>query len=244
MAVVEAITAPESGVRTDSFCPEPIIVLVERRNLVRNCLAGALHALCPNYAISGFATTEEWLASADRHPRPDLVLLGGSDTASAELQGQVEAIRQGAGAAPLVLVSDREDATFILEAINIGARGVIPTSLPLEVALNAVRVILAGGSFVPAAALISSRDEFARPAPGAGAGANGMFTRKQTAVIEALRVGKPNKIIAYELSMCESTVKVHIRTIMKKLKASNRTQVAYLYQASLSNGIDGQHASI
>ena len=183
------------------------------------------------------------MASADPHLRPDLVVLGGNDEASnAELERQVVAIRQRAETAPLVLVSDREDATFILDAIKIGARGVIPTSLPMEVAISAIRLVLAGGSFVPAAALMSSRDEAERPT--LDAGAKSMFTRKQTAVIEALRVGKPNKIIAYELSMCESTVKVHVRTIMKKLKVSNRTQVAYLYHESLSNGIDGQRASI
>ena len=249
MATVDAITAPEGGVahsvieRADGSCSETIIVFLERRNLVRDCLARALRAMCPNYAISGFATTEEWLASADRHLRPDLVLLGGNDTASnAELERQVVAIRQGAEAAPLVLVSDREDATFILDAIKIGARGVIPTSLPMEVAINAIRLVLAGGAFVPAAALMSSRDEVERSA--LGTGAKSMFTQRQTAVIEALRLGKPNKIIAYELSMCESTVKVHVRNIMKRLKASNRTQVAYLYQSLLSNGIDGQRASL
>jgi DNA-binding NarL/FixJ family response regulator len=47
-------------------------------------------------------------------------------------------------------------------------------------------------------------------------------------VIDALRRGKPNKIIANELNMRESTVKVHVRNIMKKLNATNRTQVAYL----------------
>ena len=114
--------------------------------------------------------------------------------------------------------------------------------MPMEVAINAIRLVLAGGAFVPAAALISSRDEVERSAPGTGA--KRIFTERQTAVIEAIRLGKPNKIIAYELSMCESTVKVHIRAIMKKLKASNRTQVAYLYHSSLSNGIDGQRASL
>ena len=57
-----------------------------------------------------------------------------------------------------------------------------------------------------------------------------MFTAKQTAVIEAIRRGKANKVIAYELNMCESTVKVHVRNIMKKLQAKNRTQVALLTQ--------------
>lgn len=55
----------------------------------------------------------------------------------------------------------------------------------------------------------------------------GMFTQRQEEVIRELRRGKANKIIAYELNLRESTVKVHIRNIMKKLKATNRTEVAY-----------------
>jgi DNA-binding NarL/FixJ family response regulator len=55
----------------------------------------------------------------------------------------------------------------------------------------------------------------------------GFLTARQTSVANALRQGKANKIIAYELNMCESTVKVHIRSIMKKLHATNRTEVAY-----------------
>ena len=43
-----------------------------------------------------------------------------------------------------------------------------------------------------------------------------------------MRQGKQNKIIAYELGMCETTVKVHIRLIMKKLNARNRTQVVLM----------------
>ncbi len=51
---------------------------------------------------------------------------------------------------------------------------------------------------------------------------------RQILVAKALRQGTPNKVIAYDLNMCESTVKVHVRHIMKKLKAKNRTQVAFL----------------
>ena len=61
-----------------------------------------------------------------------------------------------------------------------------------------------------------------------------MFTARQGAVIRALCSGKANKIIAYELNMCESTVKVHVRNIMKKLKAKNRTEVAVMFK-SLDN---------
>ena len=62
-----------------------------------------------------------------------------------------------------------------------------------------------------------------------------MFTARQTSVIDALRMGKSNKTIAYELNMCESTVKVHVRNIMKRLKAKNRTQVAFLASQLMKN---------
>ena len=55
----------------------------------------------------------------------------------------------------------------------------------------------------------------------------GLFTERQMAVVEALRRGRANKIIAHELQLRESTVKVHIRNIMKKLNATNRTEVAF-----------------
>jgi DNA-binding NarL/FixJ family response regulator len=55
-----------------------------------------------------------------------------------------------------------------------------------------------------------------------------LFTPRQTAVVESLRRGKANKVIAFELNMCESTVKVHVRNVMRKLKARNRTEVAFL----------------
>ena len=51
------------------------------------------------------------------------------------------------------------------------------------------------------------------------------FTRNELAVLDRLKVGKVNKMIAYELGLSESTVKVHIGRIMKKLNVKNRTQI-------------------
>ena len=50
----------------------------------------------------------------------------------------------------------------------------------------------------------------------------GLLTDRQAAVADAISRGMPNKVIAYELNLCENTVKVHIRGIMKKLQARNR----------------------
>ena len=63
---------------------------------------------------------------------------------------------------------------------------------------------------------------------------SGLVTARELAVIRAIQKGKSNKVIAYELNMCESTVKVHVRNIMKKLNAKNRTDVAIKSQSVLS----------
>lgn len=80
---------------------------------------------------------------------------------------------------------------------------------PHSVAVQVLRLVRAGGTFVPVSCLNSHFNEGIL-----GAERSELFTGRQKQVIEAIRLGKPNKIIAYELSMCESTVKVHVRTIM------------------------------
>jgi DNA-binding NarL/FixJ family response regulator len=56
------------------------------------------------------------------------------------------------------------------------------------------------------------------------------LTPSEQRVLELLREGKPNKVIARELDIEETTVKVHVRRIMKKLNAANRTQAALVAQ--------------
>ena len=126
---------------------------------------------------------------------------------------------------PVAVLSDYEDAESIREAFNLGVRGYIPTSLASLVAVEAVRLICAGGTFAPTNSLLCQADH---PRSSAGEPAIEGFTHRQSQILDCLRRGMANKIIAYELDMCESTVKVHIRNIMKKLNATNRTQVAYL----------------
>lgn len=128
---------------------------------------------------------------------------------------------------PVVVLSDVEDTDRIVDALNRGACGYIPTNLSLAVAIEAMRLVRAGGKFVPASSLIAAH-RVAESVESSQRPSAGVFTARQIAVVEALRMGKANKLIAYELNMCESTVKVHVRNIMKKLKAKNRTQVAFM----------------
>jgi hypothetical protein len=57
-------------------------------------------------------------------------------------------------------------------------------------------------------------------------------------VIDLLREGKPNKLIARQLHMQENTVKVHVRNILKKLNASNRTHAAFVANRLLGQNVE------
>ena len=122
----------------------------------------------------------------------------------------------------------------MIQALDCGARGYIPACLGIEAMLTAVRLSVEGALFMTPASVLAMRSTLdSQKEPGAAetgdlAGVvDGQFTSRQAAVADHLRRGKPNKLIAYELNMCESTVKVHIRNIMKKLRVTNRTEASY-----------------
>jgi DNA-binding NarL/FixJ family response regulator len=209
------------------------IVLIERRAFVRECLAISLQRVS-GYRVLSFPTADNFLECAASAQICIVVLCAGVGLEDEETARQISLLAKSAEHVPLVVVSDDEDANQIVKALEAGARGVIPTSVPLAVAVEAMRLIRVGGTFVPATSFVG----VSWPAEGAAASkpaGKGTLTSRQIAVIEALRRGKANKIIAYELNMRESTVKVHVRNIMKKLKARNRTEVAYIANGMLSH---------
>jgi DNA-binding NarL/FixJ family response regulator len=149
-------------------------------------------------------------------------------------------LRHHMGRIPLVLLSDRDVVEDIVAAIELGVRGYIPTSLEPSEAAAAVQCVEAGGTFVPASALIKFAQERQHgPQRGSNGLDNGSFeslTPRESEVLARLRQGKPNKIIAHELAISESTVKVFVRQILMKLHASNRTEAACLMRVQSHSG--------
>jgi DNA-binding NarL/FixJ family response regulator len=236
-----AIDAPSSA----SSIPAPAnarsyknklpIVIVDTQLLSRECLARAISADC-GLEVVCFSTIDDWLAQ-----RPavaaSLVVLCQSRRSPAEAIKEIERLTElapQAGHCPAVVLSDNEDPDLIVRMLGKNVRGYVPTSLPIAIAIQAIELARAGGVYVPASSLIAAHRVQEAPAT-AVQKSNGLFTARQAAVVEALRRGKANKIIAFELKMRESTVKVHVRNIMKKLHATNRTEVAYM-ASRLFNG--------
>jgi DNA-binding NarL/FixJ family response regulator len=212
---------------------ELVILVVDSRPLFRECIVSFLNQFPEVQAIAA-ASPKDYLSRAKEKLSPTVVLFC-VDSDRLPASG-ADVFAEDECPAPIVVLSNDRVAGDVVGLLKGGVRGFIPTSVSMEVAVQALRLVHAGGTFVPESCLRSlpTREQTTSPER------SGFFTHRQLQVVEAIRQGKPNKIIAYELSMCESTVKVHVRTIMKKLKARNRTQVAYLYAST--SGLEGNQS--
>ena len=201
------------------------IVVIDRRPLLRECLTHCFRS-GREVEVIALNSIDEWVQFADA-TRASLFVLcladGGGDATTREIEHLV----QVANGVPTAVLAEGEDFARIMSVIGQGVRGYIPMGVSLAVTIAALELVRAGGTFVPASSLMTSRIE-PRPVATPPCALAASFTARQIAVLDVLRQGKANKVIAYELAMREGTVKVHVRNIMKKLKARNRTEVAVL----------------
>jgi DNA-binding NarL/FixJ family response regulator len=222
------------------FRGELEIAIIDDRPLMCDCFASSLELIEPSFRIQRYPTVEAFdAASQEETERVSTVLLcvmWSNSQADYHLSriAHLKATRPSLG---IVMLSDIESLDDILKAVESGSRGYIPTSVSLQVAAKAIQLVAAGGTFIPPSVLFNSGQAIKDSQPAKQPQGDNVFTSRQMAVIEALRRGKANKVIAYELNMCESTVKVHIRNVMKKLRARNRTEVAYILNTTPYEGV-------
>ncbi|MCO5063898.1 MAG: response regulator transcription factor [Rhizobiaceae bacterium] len=204
-----------------------MLALIDPRALDRECFAQSLRSHDATTEITPFASIQDWKQARDRHAQFSAILynIGGRRVTDPAVGEELAKLAAEFKSIPVIVLADTDDLAQILKALEYGARGYIPTSVGISVCVEAISLALAGGVFVPASSVMGVRQVLTSQSEAARHMA-GMFTGRQTEVVEALRRGKANKIIAYELNLRESTVKVHIRNIMRKLKATNRTEVA------------------
>ena len=200
-----------------------IVLLVEKRLFLRDCLHDCFDRSYPDHEIVAFGSLTEWSNSTEKKTlKPAIVLYFASAGLSLMMKTEFERLEALVPNTPIVVLSDAASSDEITRIIGYGARGYIPTSMPFHLAIEAVRFVEAGGTFVPAGNLLDGRNRHKQPA---GASA---LTERQMKVVEALGHGFANKQIAYKLKMSENTVKVHLRHIMKKLNVRNRTEIAIM----------------
>jgi DNA-binding NarL/FixJ family response regulator len=176
-------------------------------------------------------------------PRFVILGIGGASLHAAEPMHWASDVRDMLPGVPCVVVSDRTEPEEAIFAARLGHQAFMTTSMEPQIALQAFAFVIGGGTYFPREALLQSASA-ARDGTDSGSAMHGdgdRLTRRQHEVLDRLRLGKSNKLIARDLDMQESTVKVHVRQIMRKLGASNRTQAALLSVATRPS-VNGVHA--
>ena len=221
---VDADLAPANPTPPASY--DRTLLIIDARALDRECFAQGLVAGGIGMNVLHFGSMEDFRGRDQTPPVAAVVLnIGGRKVTDPLVGEEIRKLCADLKPRPVILLADTDDLQQILQALECGVRGFIPTSVGIDVCIEAIGLAIAGGVFVPASSVFAMRrlvESAGDPRP-----LDGMFTPRQAEVVEALRRGKANKIIAYELNLRESTVKVHIRNIMRKLKATNRTEVAF-----------------
>ena len=228
----------EKPTQTRMRKPRLPLALIDPAPLSRQSIAAMFARALPEYVIVTAANVDELLRAGSQAFCPALVVINTKSAPVSDpwVQATLDNVKQHLVEAPVVLLSDRDDVEDVMNALSNGIRGYINPSVEPEVVFAALKLVHAGGTFIPAQAI---RTAAAKIHNSSGCTRQQVMTAldltpRELSVIELLREGAPNKLIAAALQMQESTVKVHVRNIMKKLHVSNRTHAASVANRLLS----------
>jgi DNA-binding NarL/FixJ family response regulator len=178
----------------------------------------------PSFDIMSFETASE---CTNFSVMPfDLIIYHARGPGGTDLQELTE-LRRAFGAVKLLVLSDTVimDPAIVRSILADGTTGLILTSSnSLGILISAIHLVSSGGTFASREFFVdgqmskrlSPRVDLRGP----------QITQRERSVLELIRHGKPNKIIAYELGVSLCTVKVHTRNLMRKVGATNRTEAA------------------
>jgi len=219
------------------------ILIVHDCATERDCIARALAATCSDLHVTACATRTVVQVSE----LPDLVVLFVDEIGPDGdlLLRHLRPIRSVLDDVPYVVVTgDEQMQGASADLFRLGASGCMSHTTGLEGLAKMLWLVLHGGVCFPRESMQGTRPDAvvsegetrqADPAepvrelhrceaeiPDEGS----LLTKREAEVVQKLRLGKPNKIIAYELGISISTVKVHLRNIMRKTGATNRVEAA------------------
>jgi DNA-binding NarL/FixJ family response regulator len=204
-------------------------LVVDDHALIREAMRGVLKELCGEAAILEAASAAQAVSLIGQHPDLALILLDNKlpDRNGVEL---LRELRELHPAIAVVMLSAFSDRQTVVEALDNGALGFIPKTDSREVLLGALRLILAGGTYIPPDVL-TRVPAGAAPQPEKTAApqkrlapADLGLTERQVDVLALMMRGKSNKLICRELDLAEPTVKNHVSAILKALNVTNRTE--------------------
>jgi DNA-binding NarL/FixJ family response regulator len=231
----------------------PVLVIIEPHVLARTCILSILKREFAGFEIVEMPTTSglKWLSGID--VRLIALNIEGKQITDPSIEESLALIAESYPNAYVALLSNRDDETTASAAMRRGVRGFFPTTIPVEVAIAGLRLVLAGGVYRPLPVMRQNESSSLKTISSC-TGAHQLsgiheasgatkslperamvdLTPREQNVLAALELGLPNKLIAVKLNLSENTVKMHIQHILRKCSAHNRTEAVLRWSGRLS----------
>ncbi|MCX7144006.1 MAG: response regulator transcription factor [Proteobacteria bacterium] len=209
------------------------VLVADDHALIREAFRHLLAELKVGVTVLEAADCDVAFGLIEQHPDLDLLLLdlrlpGGGG------QATLEKLRVSHPSLPVVIVSAYDDASTVRGAMASGAMGFVPKSSSNDVMISALRLVLAGGRYLPPEIMLAAGMATV-DAPSSAELPR--LTDRQREVLGRVAQGKSNKQICRELGLAEATVKIHITAILRALKVTSRAQaIVAVNQRGLLSG--------
>ena len=194
--------------------------------MMRSALAGAVSLAWPDAKVVTAADFPAAVSSAAT--RLDLILCDLGMPGAEPLEG-VAAVMGAAPATPLLVITGREDDALLLALFDLGVAGFLPKSASADVLEAAMRLVVAGGRYLPPRMIELARERrpVAQGTVRRPISTEARLTDRQLEILRRMAAGQSNKEIARDLELSPATVKAHAAMIIGLLGTSNRTEAAH-----------------
>ena len=195
------------------------ILLADDHDLVRETISAFLLS-SGHTSVNSAASLDEALKQIANHGPFDLVLLDFEMPGMNGLHGLEKALKANGGS-PVGIISGTATKRVAEEALASGAAGFLPKTMTAKSLQNAVKFMVAGEIFAPVAFMSQQDDKNEHSF-------EKLLSERERQVLIGLTKGQANKEIARDLDLQEVTVKLHVKTLSRKLEARNRTHAAMI----------------
>jgi len=206
-------------------------LLIDDHALIREALSSVLRELRSDAVVIEAASCQQGMDLMREHADVSLILL---DLRLPDRDGfdMLAELRESNPAVGVVMLSAFNDRDNVVRALDQGALGFISKTSSRDVLLGALRLVLAGGVYIPPEILGGAGPSLAGAAPAAKQPDPGPrpspadlgLTERQVDVLALIMQGRSNKLICRALDLAEPTVKNHVSAILRALKVNNRTE--------------------
>jgi len=198
-------------------------LICDDHDLMREALSAMVGAEWPDSHINQARDfPQAWQAARSQQ---DICLIDLTMPGATPLDG-IRTLRTHAPTTPVLVITGKHDDAEMMALLDMGIAGFVTKCTNSNIILDAIRLVLDGGSYLPPRLLellLASRRTGAAKVDASTP--QTLLTKRQISVLNLLAEGKSNKQIGRELAIAASTVKTHLEQIMRALCADNRTAV-------------------